>query len=344
MSVIDLRSDTVTKPTPAMLEVMMHAQVGDDVFGEDPSINELENKTAGMFGKEAALFCPSGTMANQIAINVHTKPRQEIICDKTSHVFLYEAGGLAFHSGLSTWLLEGNRGRLSASQIEEAIRPDNVHYPQTSIVSLENTHNRGGGSIYGLSELQSIRSVCSKHRLALHLDGARVFNACVEADYGPADLGNIFDTISICMSKGLGAPVGSVLVGSSSFIKEARRVRKVMGGGMRQAGFLARACIFALEHHISRLREDHLRARLLGETLSKLSFVNQVIPVDTNIVVSQINDSMPLENLLDCLQKNNILAVPFGKQSMRMVTHLDFNDQMLEQVISALQKLDVKKG
>ncbi|MFM7079681.1 MAG: threonine aldolase family protein, partial [Bacteroidota bacterium] len=341
---IDLRSDTVTKPTPAMLEVMMQTQVGDDVFGEDPSINELESKTAGMFGKEAGLFCPSGTMANQIAINVHTKPRQELICDKTSHVFLYEAGGLAFHSGLSTWLLEGNRGRLTASQIEEAIRPDNVHYPQTSIVSLENTHNRGGGSIYGVSELQSIRSTCTKHGLALHLDGARIFNACVESDYGPSEMGNIFDSISICMSKGLGAPVGSVLVGSSSFIKEARKVRKVMGGGMRQAGFLAKACTYALDHHITRLREDHRRARLLGEALSKLSFVNHLIPVDTNIVVTQMNDSMPLQTLLEKLKENNILAVPFGMQSMRMVTHLDFNDQMLGQVIDVLFKLDGKKG
>lgn len=320
----------------------MQAQVGDDVFGEDPSINELEQKTATMFGKQAGLFCPSGTMANQIAINVHTKSRQEIICDQTSHVFLYEAGGLAFHSGLSTWLLEGNRGRLTASQIEQAIRPDNVHYPRTSIVSLENTHNRGGGSIYGWSELRSIRDLCTRHGLALHLDGARVFNACVESDYTPADLGTVFDSISICMSKGLGAPVGSVLVGSSAYIQEARRVRKAMGGGMRQAGFLAKACSYALDHHIGRLKEDHRRARLLGESLAERSFVKQVIPVDTNIVVSQLHDSMRLEDLLATLEQNGILAVPFGKQSMRMVTHLDFNDNMLDHVCGTLQRLDVK--
>jgi threonine aldolase len=319
-----------------MLEAMMQARVGDDVFGEDPSINELERKTASVFGKQAGLFCPSGTMANQIAINVHTKPRQEIICDQTSHVFLYEAGGLAFHSGLSTWLLEGDRGRLTADQIEQAIRPENVHYPKTSIVSLENTHNRGGGSIYGWSELRAIQEVCSRNNLALHLDGARVFNACVESEYSPVDLGEIFDSISICMSKGLGAPVGSVLVGSAEFIREARRVRKVMGGGMRQAGFLAKACSYALDNHVDRLKDDHQRARLLGTCLSECSFVKQVIPVDTNIVVSVLHDSMRLEDLLISLEQNGILAVPFGKQSMRMVTHLDFNDDMLVRVCEHL--------
>lgn len=344
MSIIDLRSDTVTKPTPAMLEVMMQAQVGDDVFGEDLSINELERKTASMFGKQAGLFCPSGTMANQIAINVHTKPRQEIICEQTSHVFLYEAGGLAFHSGLSTWLLEGNRGRLTATQIEQAIRPVNVHFPRTSIVSLENTHNRGGGSIYDWSELRAIREVCSRNNLALHLDGARVFNACAESEYGPADLGSIFDSISICMSKGLGAPVGSVLVGSTNYIQEARSVRKAMGGGMRQAGFLAKACSYALDHHVDRLKDDHQRARLLGSCLAGCSYVKHVIPVDTNIVVTLLHDSMRLEDLLISLEQNSILAVPFGKQSMRMVTHLDFNDNMLDRVCETLRRLDAKNA
>lgn len=337
---IDLRSDTVTKPTSSMLEAMMAAKVGDDVFEEDPSVIELEQKTAVLFGKEAGLFCPSGTMTNQIAIKALTKPQEEIICDKTSHVYLYEGGGLAFNSGLSTWLLEGNRGRLTANQVEEAIRPDNVHYPRTSVVSLENTHNRGGGSIYSLADIESIREVCNRYGLFLHLDGARIFNALVESDYTAQEIGSNFDTVSICMSKGLGAPVGSVLVGSGKLIREAKRIRKVLGGGMRQAGYLAKACTYALDHHVDRLKDDHQRAKVLAKMLSELSFIDSVIPVETNIVVSKIIDDVPLEKLLKSLDHSGIKAVAFGKQSMRMVTHLDFDNTMLDQVGVVLKRID----
>ena len=339
---IDLRSDTVTKPTAAMREAMFSAEVGDDVFGEDPSVQELEEKTAAIFGKESGIFCPSGTMTNQIGIKILTQPQQEIICEKTSHVYLYEGGGLAFNSGLSVWLLDGNRGRITASQVEDAIRPDNIHYPKSSVVSLENTHNRGGGSIYSLSEIIAVREVCLRRGLSLHLDGARVFNALVEADYSAKELGRCFDTVSICMSKGLGAPVGSVLVGTSNHIKEARRVRKVLGGGTRQAGYMAKACSFALDHHIDRLKDDHRRAKVLGETLTRLSFVKSVLTPETNIVVSQIHNQLPLENLLSLLEAAGIKAVAFGKQAMRMVTHLDFDDDMLQRTCDALIDIDRK--
>lgn len=339
---IDLRSDTVTKPTAAMREAMFSAEVGDDVFGEDPSVQELEEKTAAIFGKEAGIFCPSGTMTNQIGIKILTQPQQEIICEKTSHVYLYEGGGLAFNSGLSVWLLDGNRGRITASQVEDSIRPDNVHYPKTSVVSLENTHNRGGGSIYSLSEIKAIREVCLKNGLSLHLDGARVFNALVEADYSAKELGACFDTISICMSKGLGAPVGSVLVGTNKHIKEARRVRKVLGGGWRQAGFMAKACSFALDHHIDRLKDDHRRAKALGETLVRLGFVKSVLTPETNIVVSHIHEQLPLDHLLLRLESEGIKAVAFGKQAMRMVTHLDFDDEMLQRTCDVLVDIDSK--
>ncbi|MFM7902014.1 MAG: threonine aldolase family protein, partial [Bacteroidota bacterium] len=255
---------------------------------------------------------------------------------------LYEGGGLAFNSGLSVWLLDGNRGRITASQVEDAIRPDNVHYPKTSVVSLENTHNRGGGSIYSLSEIKAIREVCIKYGLSLHLDGARVFNALVEADYSAKELGDCFDTISICMSKGLGAPVGSVLVGTNKHIKEARRVRKVLGGGSRQAGFMAKACTYALDQHIDRLKDDHRRAKVLGETLSRLSFVKFVLTPETNIVVSHIHEQLPLDNLLSRLESEGIKAVAFGKQAMRMVTHLDFDDEMLQRTCDTLVDIDRK--
>ena len=336
---IDLRSDTVTKPTPGMLDAMISAPVGDDVFGEDPTIDNLERKTAALFGKEAGLFCPSGTMTNQIAINILTRPRDEIICDHTSHVYLYEGGGLAFNSGISTWLLQGDRGRISAEQVHEAIRPDNIHNPRISLVEIENTHNRGGGSIYKLEDIIAIRKICDANGLKMHLDGARIFNALEETDYNAVDIGKHFNTISVCFSKGLGAPVGSVLLASADLIKEAKRVRKVWGGGMRQAGFIAAAGIYALDHHITRLSEDHLRAKVLGQTLSSLSFVDEVIPVETNIVISRLNNSMQLDAFLKLLANKNIKAVAFGKQSVRMVTHLDFTDEMLDYTCRNLKNL-----
>ena len=337
---IDLRSDTVTRPTPEMLEAMMHAQTGDDVFGEDPTVNELERKTAAIFGKDAAVFFPSGTMANQAAIHAQTRPRQEIICDKHSHIYLYEGGGLAFHSGLSVSLADGNRGRLSAQQVEESIRADNIHYPVTSLVSLENTHNRGGGCVYKWDEITSVAEVCKKHKLALHLDGARVFNALAEANYSAGDLGRHFNTISVCLSKGLGAPVGSVVVADPALEHELRRVRKVMGGGMRQAGILAAAGIYALDNNISKLPADHRRAKVLEQTLQSLSVVEQVVPVETNIVVTKLRESCRLEQFIASLADNGIRTVAFGPQAVRMVTHLDFDDSMLDYTVSVLKKMN----
>lgn len=336
---IDLRSDTVTKPCKAMLEAMFSAGIGDDVFGEDPTVNELENYTASLFGKDAGLFCPSGTMSNQLAIKSQSEHGQEIICDQHSHVYLYEGGGLAFNSGLSVALLPGERGRLNAAQVSAAIRATNVHFPETAVVSLENTHNRGGGSIYSLQEIKAIRKVCDENKLRLHLDGARIFNALVESDYSASDIGKQFDTISVCLSKGIGAPIGSVLVGDAVTLSRARRFRKVLGGGMRQAGFLAAAGLYGLRNNISRLKEDHHRARILGATMASLSVTEEVIPVDTNIVVTRLRNDMPLDKFLKELDSRNIKAAAFGPQAVRMVTHLDFDDDMLEKTVQTLKQI-----
>ena len=337
---IDLRSDTVTKPTKAMLDAMFAAKVGDDVFGEDPTIIELEQKAAAMFGKEAALFCASGTMTNQIALKVHTKPGDEIICDQTAHVYNYEGGGIGFNSGCSVRLLQGDKGRFTAADVIENINPPNdVHRPLSRLVVIENTSNRGGGSIWNLDEIKKISESCQKHGLALHLDGARLFNALAETGETEIQHGNLFDSISICLSKGLGAPVGSLLIGQNSFIRQARRVRKVFGGGMRQAGYLAAAGIYALNHHIERLKDDHQRARHLGKLLVNLSFVTQVLPIQTNIVIFKLDEKMPSETFLKILADNKILAVAFGKQTIRLVTHLDFGDEMLMEVEKVFLKM-----
>ncbi len=337
---IDLRSDTVTKPTKAMLDAMFTAKVGDDVFGEDPTIIELEQKAAAMFGKEAALFCASGTMTNQIALKVHTKPGDEIICDQTAHVYNYEGGGIGFNSGCSVRLLQGDKGRFTAADVIENINPPNdIHRPLSRLVVIENTSNRGGGSIWNLDEIKKISESCQKHGLALHLDGARLFNALAETGETEIQHGNLFDSISICLSKGLGAPVGSLLIGQNSFIRQARRVRKVFGGGMRQAGYLAAAGIYALNHHIERLKDDHQRARHLGKLLVNLSFVTQVLPIQTNIVIFKLDEKMPSETFLKILADNKILAVAFGKQTIRLVTHLDFGDEMLMEVEKVFLKM-----
>lgn len=335
---IDLRSDTVTKPSKGMLEAMMSAKIGDDVFEEDPTVAELENEVASIFGKEAGLFCPSGTMTNQIGIKIQSQPGQEIICDQHSHIYLYEGGGLAFNSGLSVALIAGDRGRLTAHQVKDAIRPDHVYYPKTALVSLENTHNRGGGSLYELQEIKAIKEVCDAAQLKLHLDGARIFNALAESPYAATEIGSLFNTISVCLSKGIGAPVGSVLVADKSTIYQARRIRKVMGGGMRQAGFLAAACLYGIRNNVAGLKEDHRRARILGDAMSALPFVDSILPVSTNIIVSFINNNMPLETFLQHLAANGIKAVPFGPQAVRMVTHLDFDDTMLEYTLEILKK------
>lgn len=327
---IDLRSDTVTRPTPGMKEAMFSATVGDDVFGEDPTVNALEEKIATLFGMEAALFCPSGTMTNQIAIRLHTQIQTEVICHKYSHIYLYEGGGIMANSLASVKLLEGNSGKITASQIAASINPDDVHAPETTMVSLENTMNKGGGSIYMLEEVKPIRVLCQEKGIKLHLDGARLFNALVETGESPADWGAQFDTISICLSKGLGCPIGSVLLGSKSDIKRARKVRKVFGGGMRQAGFLAAAGIYALDNHVDRMKDDHARARALGKMLETLPVVSEVFPVATNIVIARLEGISP-EKFMQNLTEKGIKSVKFGADLVRFVTHLDFGDEQLEE-------------
>ena len=335
--IIDLRSDTVTQPSKGMLDAMFSAKVGDDVFGDDPTVIELEEKAVTMFNKEAALYCPSGTMTNQIAIKVHTKPGDELICDESSHVYRYEGGGIGFNSGASVRLINGDRGRITAQQVLENINPDDIHFPVSKLVVAENTSNRGGGSCYEFVELKKISEACKENNLKFHLDGARLFNALTETGETTSDVGQIFDSISICLSKGLGAPIGSLLIGGADFIKQARRIRKVFGGGMRQVGYIAAAGTYALENNISRLNEDHQKAKIIGQTLQSCNFVKEVLPIETNIVVFKLIDIIKNTDFLETLKENNILAVGFGPQTIRMVTHLDFTENMLDDLILTLK-------
>lgn len=337
--IINLMSDTVTKPTSAMLKAMFAAEVGDDVFGEDPTVNALETQMAKLFGKEAALFCPSGTMTNQIAIKVHTRPLDEVICDEYSHIYQYETGGYASNSGIAINLIKGTNGKITAEQLETVIKPVQDWLPISKLVVLENTCNKGGGSYYTLDEIRPIREVCDRRGLLLHLDGARLFNALVETNEPPKAVGEVFDSISICLSKGLGAPVGSVLIGDQAFIRQARRVRKVMGGGMRQTGYLAAAGIYAVDHHIDRLKKDNERARRLGEVLENLDFVKTVRPVKTNIVIFDLKKPFTAESFLATLKGKDILAVPFGPQTVRFVTHLDVTEEMIDRTIETLKSI-----
>ncbi|HTB05542.1 MAG TPA: GntG family PLP-dependent aldolase [Bacteroidia bacterium] len=337
--IIDLRSDTVTRPTPEMLKHMFNAKVGDDVFNEDPTIKELEAKAAAMFGKEAAIFCPSGTMTNQIAIKVHTQPGEELLCDVTAHVYNYEGGGIAFTSGVQPKLIPGDRGRFTAAQLKEHLHSDADWLPRTTLVVVENTSNKGGGSYYKLQNVIEIAEVCKANKINLHMDGARIFNALAETGESPKDYGNICDSISICLSKGLGAPVGSLLLGTKDFVAKARRIRKLLGGGMRQAGYLAAAGIYALDNNITRLKDDHKRAKHLGSLVKEKSYVSELLPVDTNIVIFTLSDKMPAEKFMDELKKENILVSMMGRQMVRMVTHLDFTDEMMGSVEKALKKL-----
>jgi len=332
-----LRSDTVTRPSEGMLKAMMQARVGDDVFGEDPTVIELEQTLANMFGMEAGIFTPSGTMANQIAIKLHTRPGDEVICDETAHVYLFEAGGIAFNSGCSVRLLKGDRGRFTLQQVQEALNePDNYHLAVSRLVVAENTSNKGGGSVWDIEELRRISSFTHQKGLGFHLDGARLFNAMAFNGTQPRDYGVIFDTISICLSKGLGTPVGSVLLGSKHDITRARRIRKVLGGGMRQAGYLAAAGLYALKNNIPLLKEDFRRAQTLGKALSELRFVDEVFPVESNILIFRLKDSMPADRFLNYLKAHDILALTFGPQTIRFVTHLDFTDEMLAKVVKVL--------
>jgi len=337
--IIDYRSDTVTRPTHGMLEAMMMAKVGDDVLGDDPSVNELEALSAALFGMEAALFCPSGTMTNQIAIKCHTQPGDEVICDFTSHIYQYEGGGIAFNAGASVQLLNGNRGRVTAEQVKLGINADDVHKAHTSLVSLENTCNRGGGSCYEIDEIQKIRAVCDEHGLKLHLDGARIFNALVAKQQSALEYGKLFHTISVCLSKGLGCPVGSVLIGPSDFIKKARRIRKVLGGGMRQAGYMAAAGIYALRNHIDRLEVDHNHARQLSIVLESCSFVSRVLPVETNIVIFDVAEGYTAPELVAQLKEKNVLAYAISNNQVRLVTHLDISSDMVAETIRIFKQL-----
>lgn len=337
--IIDLRSDTLTQPSPAMKAAMFDAPLGDDVFQEDPTVRRLEDKMAVIFGKEAGLFCPSGTMVNQIAIRLHTRPQTEVICHKDSHIYLYEGGGIMSNSQASVKLLEGDYGKITAESIADAINPDDDHAPETALVSLENTMNKGGGSIYTLDEIRPIRKLCRDKGLKLHLDGARIFNALVASGEEAEHWGEQFDTLSICLSKGLGCPIGSVLVGSKDAIKRARKIRKSMGGGMRQAGLLAAAGIYALDSNVRRLAEDHRRAAFIGEEMGKHPLVENVLPVQTNIVIAKLRGIKP-EEMLAKLGESDIKGVKFGKDQIRLVTHLDFTDSMLEAFVQRIHRIN----
>ncbi len=328
---IDLRSDTVTQPTEAMLQAMSTAKVGDDVFGEDPTVNELQRMAAEMFGMEAGLYCSSGTQTNQIAISVHTRPGDEVICTDVAHVYVYEGGGIAQNSGASVRLIAGDRGRISADQVLANINADDAHFPRTTLVCVENTCNKGGGSIYDMEELRRLSALCKEKGLKFHCDGARIFNALVASGVSPKEFGALFDSISICLSKGLGAPVGSVLVGTKDFIYRSHRRRKNFGGGMRQAGFIAAAGLYALQNNIERLKDDHLRAKRIGQLLSQCNWVSDVMPVDTNIVIAKMTDGITSGEALFALAEHGIKCFTFGADKIRMVTHLDFGDDQLKE-------------
>lgn len=322
-----------------MLDAMMTAEVGDDMFGEDPTVAGLEKRAADMFGMDAALYCASGTMTNQIGIRLHTTLQDEVICHKHSHIYLYESGGLMSNSGVSVRLLEGERGLITADDVKAAIQPDDIHAPVSKVVSLENTMNKGGGSCYDFEEIYAIRETCHEHGLALHLDGARLFNALVATGQKAKVYGEVFDTISICLSKGLGAPIGSLLLGGHDDIKRAKRVRKVMGGAWRQAGYIAAAGHYALDHNIDRLVEDHKKAKEIGKVLEGLEYVEEVYPCETNILIFKLTDKYDNKTFTEKLAEQKVLAFGFGPQLIRFVTHLDFTNDHMDQLIKVLKSL-----
>jgi threonine aldolase len=336
--IIDLRSDTVTRPTPPMIEAMAQARVGDDVYGEDETVNALQAKIADLFGMEAALFCPSGTMTNQIAIRAHTRPGDEVICDQFAHIYMAEGGGIAVISGASVRLLNGENGRFTATQVLDSINPsDDSHFPRTRLVAIENTVNRGGGCCWDLAEIRRIREACDRNDLSLHMDGARIFNAIVARGESPRQYGELFDSISVCLSKGLGAPVGSLLLGKKEWIRSAHRLRKVFGGGMRQAGHLAAAGIYALDHNVVRLKSDHEKARVVERELHSLRGMSTVLPAETNIVIFKLEPSVNAESLLTNLRSRDILAQKIAPQTIRMVFHMDITDADTEVISSAIR-------
>ena len=338
---INLVSDTVTKPTQEMVLQMFQAKVGDDVYKQDPTVIELEARVAEFFGMEAALFFPSGTMANQTAIKLHTQPGEQLIADKWAHVYNYEGGGVSFNSGVSCCLLDGNRGMITAEQVAGAINnPEFYHSPLTSLVCVENTTNKGGGACYDFEEFKKIRQVCDANNLKFHLDGARIWNALVATNDNPKDYGKVFDTISVCLSKGLGAPIGSLLLSDITTIHRALRIRKILGGGMRQVGYLAAAGLYALDNNIERLSEDHRRAKELAVVLQKLSWVADVEPVETNILIFSVNTAIDENQLIDKLKQRNIAISSMGHGKLRIVTHLDYREVMHSYVIETLEKLE----
>ncbi|MBR9845601.1 MAG: threonine aldolase [Algicola sp.] len=334
--IIDLRSDTVTKPSKGMLDAMMSAEVGDDVFREDPTVNTLEERLARMFGKPKALFFPSGSMANQTALKLHTNPSEQVICDKYAHIYNYEAGGASFNSGISCHLINGQRGMFTASQVKEAINPDAYYYSQTTLVEVENTTNKGGGACWDFEELKNIRGICDDHKLGYHLDGARLWNALVAKNETTQQYGELFDTISVCLSKGLGCPVGSVLIGDEDLMHNAVRVRKILGGNMRQVGYLAAAGLYALDHNINRLEDDHKKAKEIGSVLSELSIIAKVEPIETNIVIFELESHVDETEFLQQLSDKNIRIIGMGSNKLRMVTHLDYTDTMHERLLEVL--------
>jgi threonine aldolase len=337
---INLVSDTVTKPSAEMLQAMFTAKVGDDVYKQDPTVNELEEVLADLFGMEAALFFPSGTMANQTAIKLHTQPGEQVICDKYAHIYHYEGGGASFNSGVSCCLVDGNRGMITADLVKKAINdPEFYHAPLTSLVSIENTTNKGGGACYDIETLKEIKQVCVDNNLKYHLDGARLWNALVAKKQHPKQFGELFDTISVCLSKGLGAPVGSVLLGSKADMKRALRIRKIFGGGMRQSGYLAAAGLFALRNNINRLEQDHRRAKELGDLLAKMSWVAKVAPVETNILIFELQPTFDEKQFMEKLKQKGILISSMGHGKLRIVTHLDYKEVMHEYVKEMLTKI-----
>ena len=338
---INLISDTVTKPTPEMLEYMMNAEVGDDVFKQDPTVNALEERVAKLFGKQKALFFPSGSMANQAAIKLHTQPSDQVICDKFAHIYNYEAGGASFNSGVSCKLIDGDKGMFTAAQVKEAINPNAFYYSQTSLVAVENTTNKGGGACWDFNELKKIKEVCDEHKLGYHLDGARLWNALVAKQETAKQYGSLFDTISVCFSKGLGCPVGSMLIGDEAIMEHAIRVRKLFGGNMRQIGYLAAAADYALDNHIDRLVDDHKRAKQLGVALENSPLVKKVEPIETNIVIFNVADGVDENEFVNKLAEKYILLISMGEGKLRMVTHLDFTDAMLEKTIDEIRILEV---
>ncbi|MCW3464305.1 threonine aldolase family protein [Chitinophaga nivalis] len=333
---IDFRSDTFTRPGPGMLQAMLQAETGDDVFGEDPSVNQLEAMMAAYFGKAAALYCPSGTMSNQIAIKVHTVPGDEVICSHLAHVYIYEGGGIAFNAGAQVHPIIGSRGMITAAEVLAAINPDDVHKARTSLVCLENTANRGGGCCYDWEEMVKIKAVCQEHGLALHLDGARLFNALVATGQSPVAYGQLFDSISVCLNKGMGCPMGSVLLGSHEFIKAARRIRKKFGGGLRQAGFMAATGIYAMEHNLARLEADHQHAKQIAHALLEQSFTGHMLPVETNILIFEITGDWTPAAFAQHLKKADILVMPISATQVRMVTHLDITPEMVNKTCEVI--------